>query len=94
MAPEIIEKKQYDYKADVWSLGALLYQLLIGHTPFQSTFKEELRNKLQLGNYSIPSEYQLSNCCIEFLDSCLQKESSQRLSCDELERLPFLRLSD
>jgi len=24
----------------------------------------------------------------------LQKESSQRLSCDELERLPFLRLSD
>ena len=36
----------------------------------------------------------MSISCIDFIDSCLQKESSQRLSCDELERLPFLRLND
>ena len=36
MAPEILDKKQYGCKADVWSLGVLYFNLLFGAVPFNS----------------------------------------------------------
>ncbi len=35
MAPEIVQRQKYDAKADVWSLGVLLYEMLHGHEPFR-----------------------------------------------------------
>ena len=34
MAPEIIQRKEYDNKVDIWSLGCLAYILLSGESPF------------------------------------------------------------
>lgn len=34
MAPELIERQKYDNKVDVWSAGALLYELCTGIDPF------------------------------------------------------------
>lgn len=44
MAPEILNRVSYSYKADVWSLGTILYELLIGDSPFKhSRTKNDLR---------------------------------------------------
>ena len=37
MAPELIEEKPYDHTADLWSLGCILYELLVGQPPFSTT---------------------------------------------------------
>ena len=34
MAPEIINKKDYDNKSDLWSVGIILYQMVYGTVPF------------------------------------------------------------
>jgi serine/threonine-protein kinase ULK/ATG1 len=34
MAPEILQSQKYDAKADLWSVGAILYQLVTGRPPF------------------------------------------------------------
>ena len=44
----------YDQKADIWSLGTICYELLIGVPPFDATSYEELVSKIQKGNYKIP----------------------------------------
>ena len=36
MAPEVILKKLYGKECDWWSLGALMYELFLGHSPFYS----------------------------------------------------------
>ena len=34
MAPELFKSHQYDYKADIWSLGVLFYEMLFGCPPY------------------------------------------------------------
>jgi serine/threonine protein kinase len=43
MAPECISKQPYDWKADVWSLGCVVYELCCLRTPFNDgTAKKSL----------------------------------------------------
>ena len=42
MAPEILQFQKYDAKADLWSTGAILYELVVGRPPFTG------QNPLQL----------------------------------------------
>lgn len=37
-APEVIMSQHYDAKADLWSIGTVIYQCLVGKPPFQVTF--------------------------------------------------------
>ena len=41
----------YDEKADIWSLGTICYELLIGKTTFDSESMKELLNKVNKGKY-------------------------------------------
>lgn len=34
-APEVIMSQNYDAKADLWSIGTIIYQCLTGKAPFQ-----------------------------------------------------------
>lgn len=43
MAPEVIMSLQYDAKADLWSLGTIVFQCLTGKAPFQAHTPQELK---------------------------------------------------
>lgn len=42
MAPEIMNRKPYTYKADIWSIGVLIFLLLTGGYPFYARGKAQL----------------------------------------------------
>jgi len=94
MAPEVITGAKYNYKADVWSLGALLFQILTGEYPFTGKNIDELRFNLKQGIYKIPNNTNLSLECIDFLNCCLKHDSKKRKSWNELRLHPFLGSSD
>ncbi len=46
MAPEIIKRKNYTDKIDIWSLGVLLYELLHGYSPFRGKSPLDIQNNI------------------------------------------------
>lgn len=46
MAPEILHYEKYDAKADLWSVGAVLYEMSVGKAPFRAQNHLELIKKI------------------------------------------------
>ncbi|KAI0265342.1 kinase-like protein [Gloeopeniophorella convolvens] len=46
MAPEILSYQKYDAKADLWSVGAVLYEMSVGKAPFRASNHIELLKKI------------------------------------------------
>ncbi|GAA96795.1 uncharacterized protein L969DRAFT_79771 [Mixia osmundae IAM 14324] len=49
MAPEILRYEKYDAKADLWSVGAVLYEMAVGKAPFRAQNHVELLRKIERG---------------------------------------------
>jgi serine/threonine-protein kinase ULK/ATG1 len=47
MAPEILRYEKYDAKADLWSVGAVLYEMAVGKAPFRAMNHIELLKKIE-----------------------------------------------
>jgi serine/threonine-protein kinase ULK/ATG1 len=47
MAPEILRYEKYDAKADLWSVGAVLYEMAVGKPPFRANNYLELIKKIE-----------------------------------------------
>ena len=60
MAPEVLNGKRYNHKADVWSLGIVFFEMIVGFTPFTGRDKPDLRRNVELGDYKVPKSLKLS----------------------------------
>ena len=76
------KNKGYEGKEDIWSLGNICYELLIGRSAFDSEDIEELYQKINKGDYYLPIT--LSKESVSFINGMLQYDSNKRLSFDEL----------
>ena len=98
MDPRILKKKisdtyakfpqTYDEKADIWSLGILCYQMLMGEYAFSGNSLQEISSKIEEGTFKVPLN--LSKETISFLIDMLQYESQKRINAIELSNHPFL----
>ncbi|MBA0686021.1 hypothetical protein Goari_013650 [Gossypium aridum] len=89
MAPEIIQNKKYDAKADLWSVGAILFQLVTGKPPFDGN------NQLQLfQNILRSTELQFPEGALEKLHPDCVNLCRSLLRHDPVERLTFREFFD
>jgi serine/threonine protein kinase len=48
-----LKKKGYSYKVDIWAIGIMCYELLMGKTPFHSNEMKDLIAKINKGDYTV-----------------------------------------
>jgi len=91
MAPEVMQAQKYDAKADLWSVGVILYQLVTGIPPFNGDNQIQLlKIILRSREIRFPSDCELSHGCIDLCRKLLRLNSVERLTVEEFVHHPFL----
>ena len=79
MAPEILTYQKYNSKADLWSLGIILYEMLTGNTPYNSKSIYELVYDIKNTTISLPEFVDVSNNCYDLLHRLLKVIPDERI---------------
>lgn len=92
MAPEIMQFQKYDAKADLWSVGAILFQLVTGATPFTGNNQMQLlSNILRSTELRFPPDTKdLNSGCVDLCRKLLRRNPVERLTFEEFFNHPFL----
>ncbi|XP_061890844.1 cGMP-dependent protein kinase 1 isoform X1 [Entelurus aequoreus] len=77
MAPEIIKNQGHDFAVDFWSLGILIYELLVGSPPFSSSEPQKIYSKILDGVLSYPPY--LSEAAKSIISKLCRPRPGQRL---------------
>lgn len=67
IAPEILKGERFSKSSDFWSLGIILYEMLIGIPPFYHRNQELMFDLIKKNEVKFPSFLQLNFDCLDMI---------------------------
>lgn len=94
MAPEVIKEEAYSYSCDVWSYGVLIFALLCGVLPFDSSKKEEKVRKTLECDFAFPPWVKVNDEIKDLMTRMLTKDPAKRITLDAALAHPWFGRQD
>jgi polo-like kinase 1 len=85
IAPEVLEGKQgHSYEVDIWSLGVIIYTLIIGKPPFETSDVKTTYKRIRMNAYNFPENVAISDQARSLITLILNNDPSKRPTVDEI----------
>jgi p90 ribosomal S6 kinase len=95
VAPEVLKKQGYDAAADLWSLGVLLYSMLVGQTPFphgSSDNPQKILSHIGEGKFAKTGNWKsLSSAARDLIERMLHVDPHKRLNAAQVLQHPWIQ---
>lgn len=88
ISPEIATRGPHGLESDVWSLGCMLYTLLVGRPPFDTEAVKSTLNRVVLADYDLPCN--LSSDAKDLISQLLKKNPGDRITLSGILDHPFM----
>ena len=89
-SPECISGAPYDgKKSDIWSLGVILYAMVVGCLPWTKRNKNELFSQIKSGYYHVPNN--ISEHCKNLIERMLTVDPDKRITLPEIFDHPWVQ---
>lgn len=82
MAPEVLKGSFYDGRADVWSLGVILYEMLYGFCPYEESSISKLIGLINNTLLKFPPEIPISHHLQVLMKRMMTTKYRERISAD------------
>ena len=93
IAPEVLEGRNgHSYEVDIWSLGVIIYTLIIGKPPFETTNVKSTYDKIRKNSYHFPEHLEISKEAKSMIKLMLHGNPTKRPTLSEVKDHPFLIL--
>merc|ERR1711871_1140949 len=92
VAPEVLNRKQYDEKIDVWSLGVIAYIVLCGFPPFPLDMAANSVAKVKSASFSYPMPHWdgISEDAKDFINKMIVVDVGKRMCMEDVLAHPWL----
>lgn len=90
LPPEMIEGREHDEKVDLWSLGVLCYEFLVGKPPFEAVGHQDTYRRISRVDLRFPSH--VSEDAKDLVSKLLQKNPNDRLPLLAVRQHPWIKL--
>ena len=85
IAPEILDGKTgHSYEVDIWSLGVIIYTLIIGKPPFETRDVKTTYKRIKMNAYSFPETAIISEAAKNLISQILVTDPSKRPTLDQI----------
>jgi len=91
MAPEIMKQRKYNNKSDLWSVGIILYEMLVGYPPYRAKNLVSLLKAIDKNKIQFPPNLSISLECSNLLLSLLVKDPDKRIGWEDFFNHPWLQ---
>ena len=88
--PEVVTRKQYGPKVDIWSLGVLLYEFLYGCPPFEAEGHSATYRRISRVDLRFPQKPVVSDDAKDLIRRLLIKDPKKRLALKEIPKHPWV----
>lgn len=88
LPPEMVQRKVYDKNVDLWCLGVLTYEFLVGNPPFEMKTLDETYERILAVKYQIPDH--VSELAADFIKKLLQRRPGGRMPLHEAKEHPWI----
>ena len=92
LPPEMVKGHPHDHKVDLWSLGVLCYEFLVGKPPFEAETYEDTYARISRAQYSFPDH--VSPSAKDLISKLLQINPNNRLQLEGVLNHPWIKESE